>query len=323
MADADLLAAVDLGGTKILTLIVDRDLRVAGRDERPTEAAMGPEGVVARIAESIRAAAEGRALAGAGVSTAGPSMPDKGIVTASPNLPGWDGFPLARRVAEETGLRAWIENDANCAALAEHRLGAGRGADHVVLVAAGTGIGGGLILNGRLYRGASGGAGEVGHMRLVDDGPLCGCGRHGCLEALASGAALARVGGEIAVREPGGIVARLAREEGQAPSARTIAAAVAAGDTSAVGAVHDAAIYLGAGLTNIANVFNPEVIAVAGSLRKLRGYLSVAIGVVEREAYRQAWRDVRIVETELGDEGAALGAALIAIERLYGEPATH
>jgi len=320
MAETEFIGAIDLGGTKILSLVVDMNLRVVATDMRPTEAERGPDAVIARMADSLRAAAAGRTLMAAGVSTPGPCNPVQGIVTTAPNLPGWRDVHLAQRISDAIGIPAWIENDANAAAIAEHRLGAGRGASHLVLIALGTGIGGGLVLNGQIYHGASGAAGEIGHMQLVRDGPLCGCGRHGCLEALASGSALGRIAAAIIEAEPDGALARISRDEGEAPSALTLEKAAAAGDISAAKAIHEAALHLGAGLTNLVDIFNPEVVAVSGNLRKLEGYLSVAIEVVRREAYPQASDDVRIVETELGDDAAALGATLIAFERLGESP---
>lgn len=321
MSREGFVGAIDLGGTKIRSIVVDEGLRVLATDQRPTEADAGPEVVMARMVESLRAASGGRGLSAVGISTPGPCDPDRGVVTAGPNLPGWRDIPLAQRIREATGLPAWIENDANCAAIAEHQLGAGRGASHLLLVALGTGIGGGLILNGKIYRGASGGAGEIGHMRLVEDGPPCGCGRRGCLEPLASGSGLERAAREIIAAEPDGLVARIGRDEGEGPSAVTLEAAARAGDESAARAIRRAALHLGAGLTNLVDIFNPEVVAVSGNLRKLDNYLSVAIEVLRAEAFAQALADVRVVETELGDDAACLGAAITAIERLGGKRA--
>jgi glucokinase len=323
MSDPGLVGAIDLGGTKIMSLVVDAAMRVQGSDLRPTEADGGPDAVIGRIVESLQAAAAGRRPGAIGISTPGPCNPRLGVVTTAPNLPGWRDVPLAKRMGEAFGLPAWLENDANAAAIAEHRLGAGRGTSHLVLVALGTGIGGGLILNGEIYHGATGAAGEIGHMQLVRDGPLCGCGRYGCLEALASGGALGRTAAAIIDVAPQGILGRISREEGEPPSARTLEKAAAAGDERARHAIHQAALYLGAGLTNLVDLFNPEVIAVSGNLRKLDGYLETAIKVVRQEAYRQASEDVRIVETELGDEAAALGAALIAHDGLGREGAAR
>src|SRR5437588_7943438 len=142
MAD-EFIAGVDLGGTKILSLVLDRQLTVVSRDERPAFAGEGPAAVISRVVASVRAAVAGRDLALVGISTAGPCDLARGVVTASPNLPGWHDVPLGRLVSQALGGPASIENDANCAAVAEHRLGAAKGAEHAVVVALGTGIGGG------------------------------------------------------------------------------------------------------------------------------------------------------------------------------------
>jgi glucokinase len=208
-----------------------------------------------------------------------------------------------------------LENDANAAAVAEHRLGAGRGCRHMVLVAVGTGIGGGLILDGRLYHGASGGAGEIGHMLVEPQGRVCGCGRRGCLEAMASGSALDAVAREIAQAQPHGSVAEMARNQGKTPDARILDAAASAGDAAAASALERAGAYLGDGLTNLVDVFNPEVIVIGGSVRRSRRYLETAVAVMQRDAYPQHLVDVRIAEAELGDEAPAIGAALLAIDQ--------
>ncbi|HLF79217.1 MAG TPA: ROK family protein [Dehalococcoidia bacterium] len=317
MSTPGFIGGIDLGGTKILSLCIDEELATVGQDLRATEAGRGPNAVIETMAASFLAAAGGRTLRAVGVSAPGPSNPAVGLVTSPPNLPGWRDVPLAALLSARLGLPCWIENDANAAALAEHRLGAGRGSRHMILVTLGTGIGGGLILDGRLYHGASGAAGEIGHMQLVPGGPSCGCGRSGCLEALASGIALAREATALAVAEPVGLVASLARQENVEPDARILDQAADAGDLAADAIIRQAGRYLGAGLTNLVDVFNPEVIVIGGSLRKLgQRYLGTAYEVVEREAFRQSKSDVRFVEATLGDEAPAVGAALVALDRL-------
>jgi glucokinase len=311
------IGGIDLGGTKILSICVDENLQILDQDYRETEAAEGPDAVIERMEASMRAAAGGRGLRAVGISAPGPSDPKRGIVTTPPNLPGWHDVPLARAISDRLGVPAWIENDANAAALAESRAGAGRGAQHLVLLALGTGIGGGLVFDGRLYHGASGAAGELGHMQLMPDGPECACGRRGCLETLASGRALGERASEIVKQDPDGLLARFVRDAGKEPDARLLEDAANAGDKSAQAAIHDAAIHLGAGLTNIVNIFNPEVIVIGGSLRKLgEPYLGVATKIMQRAAFPQSVRDVRVVDAELGDEAPALGAAIIAMEML-------
>jgi glucokinase len=313
---SEYVIGLDLGGTKILSLCVDREFNVLAEDLRETEADEGPEAVIGRMVESARAAAGDRNVLAIGISTPGPAKVFEGIVTTPPNLPGWRDVPLAKLISERMGLPAWIENDVNAGALAEHRLGAGRGTKHLVMIAPGTGIGGGLVLDGKLYRGASGGAGEVGHMQMDPRGPLCNCGRYGCLEALASGRALNELALAIAENEPEGLVAKIAAEEGEKPDARILDMAAEQGDESAMTAIMQAGMYFGAGLTNLIDVFNPEVIVVGGSLRKSALYYQTALGRAIPQAFPQHAADVRIVEAELGDNAPAIGAAIIAWERL-------
>lgn len=314
--DAGFVVGLDLGGTKILSVCLDASLSVVGRDFRETEAEGGPDAVIARMVESARAAAAGREMRAIGVSAPGPLDTGQGIVTEAPNLPGWINIPLRQRIRELSGIPAWIENDANAAAVAEHRIGAGRGSQHMVLVAVGTGVGGGLILDGRLYRGASGGAGEVGHMIVDAGGVICACGRTGCLEAVASGRALDTAARQIAADEPDGGIVRVARRESEEPGARTLDLAAAEGDASAIAALTRAGNFLGAGLTNLTNLLNPNVIVIAGSVRKSEVYVRSAIEVLDRDAFAQHRADVRVVLAGLGDEAPAIGTALIAIENL-------
>jgi len=315
-SESGFVVGLDLGGTKILSLCLDESLNIVGRDYRETEADQGPDAVISRMIESARAAAGGRNLNGIGVSAPGPLDINRGVVTKAPNLPGWTDIPLQERVRELTNLPAWIENDANAGAVAEHRMGAGRGTRHMILVAVGTGVGGGLILDGRLFHGASGGAGEVGHMIVDPDGPICGCGRKGCLEAVASGRALDKAAVEIVAAEPDGAVARAARREGEEPDARILDIAASEGDAAAVEALTRAGRFLGAGLTNLTNLLNPDVIAIGGSVRNSDIYLRTAIDMMRSSAFAQHSADVRVVEAELGDEAPAMGAAIIALENL-------
>lgn len=317
MAEPRFVVGIDLGGTKILSVCLTDDLQVRNQDLRATDAERGPDAVIESMVESALAVVRDGRPAAAGISAPGPVDLGRGIITTPPNLPGWRDVPLGRFVGERLGVPAWIENDANAAALAEHRLGAGKGSSHMLLVTVGTGIGGGLILDGRVYHGTSGGAGEIGHMQLEPEGPVCGCGRRGCLEALASGRALETVAQAIAAEDPEGLVARLASSEGVSPDARILDLAADGGDAKADEAVRRAGRYLGAGLTNLVDVFNPELIVIGGSLRKSgERYLGEARRVVERDAFRQHLADVRIVEAALGDGAPAIGAALIALDRL-------
>lgn len=307
---------LDLGGTKILSVCVDREMNILADDRRETEAENGPDAVIDRMVASARAVIGDRNIRAVGVSTPGPTKSFEGIVTTPPNLPGWHNVPLGRLIGEKIGLPTWIENDVNCGALAEHRLGAGRGKQHLVMVAPGTGIGGGLVLNGELYEGASGGAGEVGHMQIDPGGRQCECGRSGCLEALASGSALDEQARIIAANEPDGLVARIAAEEQREVTARTLDLAAEQGDESAMSALMQAGMYFGSGLASLINIFNPEVMVIGGSLRKSTLYYQTAVSLAKRQAFEQHASEVSIVEAELGDEAPAMGAAIVAWQRL-------
>ncbi len=316
---ADLFVGIDLGGTKINTALVDAAGRIISQDYRETRAAEGPTAVVERMVDAAF-----RVIAGAGivptrvravgVGAPGPIDSRVGTVVAPPNLPGWVNIPLGEQIARALALPTFLENDANAAALGEHRFGAGRGARHMVYVTVSTGIGGGFIFDGRLYSGATGGAAEVGHMTILPRGPHCGCGRRGCLEALASGTAIAREGRELVAR---GIVTRLAELAGGDPAnveARLVAQAAMEGDVEAQEIIDEAMMYLGLGMANLVNLLNPEVLVIGGGLTNMGETLFEPVRRTVRErAFRTAAEAVRIVPAELGDNAGVLGAAAVAM----------
>ncbi|HET9481309.1 MAG TPA: ROK family protein, partial [Candidatus Polarisedimenticolia bacterium] len=188
----DPILSIDIGGTKLAVSVVAPDGRTFSVRRTPSHAREGPEAMIARVIALARQAQQQCALtcATAGVSIGGPLDPVSGIILTPPNLPGWDRVPLRDMLAEPLGLapsRVFLDNDANACALAEQRFGAARGRRHAIFLTMSTGLGGGLILDGKLYRGAGFNAGEAGHQVVLPDGPLCGCGGRGCLEAVASG----------------------------------------------------------------------------------------------------------------------------------------
>ncbi len=319
--NGDLFAGIDLGGTKILVLIAGRDGRVLGSARQPTHAGQGPEAVIARIVETVGMAAAdakmdvGR-LAAAGVSAPGPIDTLEGVITDPPNLPGWHNVPLARILRERLGMGAALENDANCAAIGEHTFGAGRGYRHMLFVTISTGIGGGVIIDNRLYAGASGAAGEVGHMIVAAEGPVCGAGHTGCLEAFASGTAIAaRARDAIAA----GALPRTARLAEHDPplSAETVYEAAQQGEDEARTIIETAGRYLGMGLAGIINAFNPEAIVLGGGLTHMGDtILGPAVETARIRTFAQSFMDVRIVEGELGERAAALGAIVVARNRM-------
>ncbi|MBU0493672.1 MAG: ROK family protein [Chloroflexi bacterium] len=315
----DLFVGIDLGGTKINTVLVDPSGRILNQDYRETQAREGPDAVIERMLDAAF-----RVMAGAnvlstqvravGVGAPGPIDIRVGMVGSPPNLPGWFNVPLGHRIASALEIPTFLENDANAAALGEHRFGAGRGTRHMVYVTVSTGIGGGFILDGKLYSGATGGAAEVGHVTILPHGPHCGCGRRGCLEALASGTAIAREGAELLMR---GVPTRIAELAGGDPgrvSAKMVAQAAAEGDVEAQEIIDEAMMYLGLGMANLVNLINPEMMVIGGGLANMGDVLLDPVRrTIHRRAFRTAADAVRVVRAELGDNVGALGAAAVAM----------
>jgi glucokinase len=317
-----LVIGIDLGGTKISTALVDSDGKIIAQDYRETQAIAGPQVVVGRALDSARevmaqAAVEQSQVAAVGIGAPGSVDIKTGVVVAPPNLPGWDRVPLRQLVEDGLGIKAFLENDANAAALGEHRLGAGRGTEHMIYVTVSTGIGGGLILDGRLYHGVSGMAGEIGHITVMPYGPLCGCGNRGCLEALASGTAIAREARERVVRGVPTLMADLAEGDLERITAKLVAEAARQGDVEAQEIIDQAMRYLGVGMANLANLFNPQLIVIGGGLTNIGELLFGPVRrVVDQRAFRAQSQALRIVRAELGDDVGVLGAAAVALAQL-------
>ena len=327
-AERPYTAGVDLGGTKIFSLVALPDGREAGSDTRATQGIQGPQAVISRMADSVRAAlaaagATEAGLAAVAVAAPGPIDHDKGLVRNPPNLPGWDEVPLVRMLEDILGVPVALENDANAAALGEHAFGAGSDFRHMLFVTVSSGIGGGIILASRLYRGATGAAGEVGHMVLDEDGPVCGCGKRGCLEALASGTAIAARAAALGKEGASPALARLV-SRGAEPTAADVERAALGGDAVARGVIEEAGRYLGLGLVNLVHVYNPHGIVVGGGVSRMGDLiLEPARQVVRQRCFPLSQEGLRIVAGVLGDRAGALGAivALHQARREKGEGA--
>ena len=306
---------IDLGGTKIGTGLVNTQGEVRASDYRPTEANRGRDAVIERITQAARevmrkANVSPGDVSGVGVGAPGPLDIAQGILTEPPNLPGWRDVPLKQIIEDAIGIPTYLENDANAAGIAEYLYGAGRGTRHMIYVTVSTGIGGGLILNGQIYHGASGGAGEIGHLTVLPDGPLDGCGTRGCLDALASGTAIAREARELVEHGVPTLIAGLARENPDGITARVVVEAMHRGDPYAADIVSKAMRYLGIGMASMVNLFNPELIVIGGGLSHLGDLLldPVRRGI-DRHAFQTHARQVRVVLAQLGDQVGIIGAA--------------
>ncbi len=316
MPDAPYIVGVDIGGTKVACVLADVEGRILARRWQPTRAQEGWQAVVSQLfemAEAVMQEVPRSQVRGIGISCGGPLDSQKGIVYSPPNLPGWDAVPIKRLFEERFHLPARLENDANATALAEHRFGAGRGTRHMVFMTWGTGIGGGLILEGRLYRGANDLAGEIGHITVLLDGPPCGCGKRGCLEALASGPSIARRARELAGDAPESRLWQMVSPE--EVTAQHVVDAAQGGDTFARFVLTEAATYMGIGIANLAQVVNPE--------RVVLGTIAVKAGELVLEPLRRAlevhaWRRVRevleVVPAELGDRAQDLAAVCLWLD---------
>jgi glucokinase len=318
------IVGVDLGGTNIVVGATSADgTRQFGMHMVPTRADLGGDAVVARIAELIeQAIAEACAALGAprthclgiGIGSPGPLNRETGVVIFTPNL-GWRDFPLRDRVQDAVRLPATLDNDANCATLGEWWLGAARGARHVVGLTLGTGIGGGLILDGRLYHGISDVAGELGHMTIDSNGRRCGCGNYGCLEAYASGTAIAmRAREAVAGGEPS-TLPQLVEGDLSKITAAQVYGAAKDGDALAVEVVRETARFLGIGVANLLNAFNPEVVVLAGGVTQAGDALFEPMRAeVRRRAFKPAVDACRIVPGILPNAGV-IGAIATFVQR--------
>ena len=322
MTAQDLFIGIDLGGTKISTGLVTRDGKILARDYRQTRAAEGLDAVVGRMVQAAQQVmGEHRAqVAAIGVGAPGPMDAKTGVLTAPPNLPGWYDVPLKKLIEERLGLTTFLENDANAAGLAEYHYGAGRGVQNMIYITASTGIGGGFILDGKLYGGSNGAAGEVGHMTILAGGPLCGCGNRGHLEALASGTAIAREGRELMASGVPTLISELAHGDLSAVTAEIVAQAADRGDAQAERIIARAMEYLGVGMANLVNIFNPDLIVIGGGLTHLGDKLFGPVRrTIARTAFPVAAHAVKVVPAELGDDVGVLGAAVVAISRTLGK----
>ncbi len=315
------LIGVDLGGTKLLTVVSTREGKILIRKKEETRAGEGPEAVINQISENV---AEVISLQGikkeqvlaAGVCSAGFYNHKKEVIVESPNLKKWSQVPLGPLLKEKVGLPLLVENDANAAAYGEYRRGAGQGRSHLIYITVSTGIGGGVIAEGKIFRGSRGYAGEIGHTTMDIDGPRCTCGNRGCLEALASGTAIARKASEVLGSGRSTRIMEVAAREGREEvTAHHVFTAAQMGDEAAAEIIERSLEYLGAGLASMANLFNPEVFVIGGGV-SMSGdsFFKPLKKVFYRRAAGPVSQNVEILPAALGEEAGIMGALLLAGE---------
>ena len=301
---------VDLGGTNLRCAVIDQDHSILSRVECPTRASEGPEAVIERIAGGMAEAIAQTGTDAAGIEAAavgvpGPIDQKRGIVHSAPNMPGWDRVPLGDILTERVGVKTFIENDANCAGWGEFKAGAGRGARHMVMVTLGTGIGGAIILDGKLHLGRDGAAGELGHVCIVDGGRPCGCGARGCIEAYASATAVVRRFLDLL---DDGWKSPLALNRDYLTS-HDVFQAGERGDPVALRIVEETGHYLGIMASSVAELLNPERCIVAGGMIKAGEVLFSAIRDTCLNRNRHPGRTMEIIPASLGGNAGLVGAA--------------
>ncbi|HEV8305064.1 MAG TPA: ROK family protein [Gemmatimonadales bacterium] len=309
------IVGVDVGGTNVVVGTVAEDgSDLVGLVSEPTLAEQGADAVVARIVKLARASiaqARGKDVVGVGIGSPGPLDTKTGVVLLTPNL-GWTNMPLRDRVGSALGLPATLDNDANCAVFGEWWRGAARGSDHVVGLTIGTGIGGGIVLGGEIYHGVSDIAGEFGHMTIDANGRRCKCGNDGCLEAYASGPAIAARAVEGIQRGVDTALPQYVNGDLTRITAQVVYEAAHDGDAYALEMVHDTARLLGAGVASIVNIFNPEIVVVCGGVTLAGDKLFAPLrSEVQRRAFKPAWDACRIVPGELTGTAGVYGAAAV------------
>ncbi|HET7559861.1 MAG TPA: ROK family protein [Limnochordia bacterium] len=315
---------VDLGGTSFACALVDETGRTVAQCDGETKSAEGAESVLGRIGEAVVALREKAGLSpgdllGIGMGVPGLIDAERGIALFSPNLK-WRDVQVAEIVGRRTGLPVYIDNDVRVAVWGERTYGAGREVDVFILITLGTGIGGGLFLGGRIWRGAAGYAGEVGHQSITADGPLCGCGNRGCVEAWAGTAGILRRARAMLAESDDPRAHELYRLAGGDIAAITpamIHRAAVAGDAGAARVLADTGRFVGTAMANLVNVLNPERIIVGGGIARAGDYILEPMRQeIVRRGMDAAARMVEVVPAELGEAAGYVGAS--TLPRLAG-----
>ncbi|GAA1139349.1 ROK family transcriptional regulator [Nocardioides aquiterrae] len=311
---------ISIGATGLSVGVTDGRLTVLATRTRECDIRQGPETVLAvalELAREVLAEVGVDRPMGAGVGVPGPVDFHRGVSVSPPIMPGWGGYPVRDAVSRELGCPALLDNDVNVLALGEQHAGVAKGARDFLFVKIGTGIGCGIVIDGQLYRGVNGCAGDIGHIRVEEFGPTCACGNSGCLEAFSGGAALARDATAAARSGRSPALAALLEEKGELTAA-DVGTAVGQGDAQAVQLIRDSGRQIGQVIAGLVSFFNPGLIVIGGRVTGLGHALLAEIrGVTYRRSLPLATGNLPIVLSELGDEGGVVGAARMISESIY------
>jgi glucokinase len=312
----NLILALDLGGTNFRLALANEKGEILRYVKAPVESPNEPEQAIKQIKQSISdmlSETERASLRGMGIAIAGLVTQDTGVLLTSPNLLVWYNTPVKDIFEKELNLPVWVGNDANLAALGEHRFGAGRGCNDLVYITVSTGIGGGVITGGRLLLGSCGFAAEVGHMTIDINGPKCNCGNTGCLEMLASGTAIARMAVDRLSKGKSSLIPKLVDGDLREVNAEVVERAARMDDDMAKEIMHTAGINLGIGVVNLVHLFNPELIIIGGGVSKSGDLIFEPVRRVVAERVMPDIK-VRITTPELGDNPGLLGAVALVLD---------
>jgi glucokinase-like ROK family protein len=311
---------IDIGATSIDAAVTDGELRVLSHVSEPVDVRQGPETVIDRALElvsKLRADDVSPGAAGAGVGVPGPVSFREGVPVSPPIMPGWNHFPVRETFSAELGCPVLVDNDVNIMALGEKHAGTAKSAEDFLFVKIGTGIGCGIVVDGEVYRGVSGCAGDIGHIRVDDYGPTCACGNTGCLEAFFGGYALAR---DALAAARSGRSEQLARRlsAGGQLTAVDVADAAGAGDPVAVGMIRDGGRRVGQVLASLVSFFNPGLVVIGGGVAGIgHALLAEVRGVVYRRSLPLATGNLPIVLSEMGDRAGVVGAARLVSDHVF------
>jgi len=322
MSAERVFAGIDIGATNIKYGLVDQKGKVLFKEQRPTIVDKGPEPLlhlVANIGEKLlfQAAEDDCEVRWLGIGTPGSVDFKTGqVIGMAPNIPGWKGAQIGEFLHERLNVPVWVDNDVNAVALAEYRFGAGAGYNSVICVAVGTGVGGGIILNGKLWRGSTSAAGEIGHMSIDLNGPVCGCGNRGCVEALcASPAIIERCRAKLD-HQMTPVFEEILHDEPGELTIRKIFAAAKKRDSVALEVIEETARYLAIGMAGVVNLLNPEVVIIGGGVADGgAGFVEIVSQELRRRVCDSARERLRIVKATLGNNAGFIGAGILGEER--------
>ncbi len=318
------IIGIDLGGTNIPIALVTSGGMIVRQISISTNVSQGPEKVIERIIKAIKEIMNTvghKSISGIGIGCAGQIDHKRGVVLFSPNL-FWKNVHMVKKIkAAFKGLPVLLDNDANVAALGEYMCGAGKGMKNVIFMTWGTGVGGGIIINGRLYLGATGSAGEVGHIIISHDGPKCNCGNLGCLERYVGNKYIVNRAKELIKKEKNTTIHKLVNNDLSKITPLIIKKAAMKGDKLAKQVWEEMGTYMGMGLVSIINLLNPEAVIIGGGIAKAGNLVFSPIKeTIKKRALKAASRNVKILRATLSDKAGIIGAAMLVTQHLNSLP---